>query len=401
MEIPNAVISVPHYFNEAQRSATKQAAEIAGFNVLRIVNEPVCAALAYNVQLPSDKILLVLDFGGGTLDCSLLQKQGNDLFIIASEGDTSLGGEDITGLLMEMVEGKFKSLNVSFDRNVPDDMELLRMIRERCEQGKRALSARQNHIFIFNAKEQEVSFSFTQADLARIAKDIFDRSETIIAKLLKEKNVEPDLILLVGGSSRLVEFKSRVTKLLKKEPLKENVVDIDLAIAMGAAVYAEQEVNKSKGEQTVVEGKILPNINDVITHSIGVAALFEEAGPEKNDVLLPKGTSVGTSMTHKYRLQKPNQTSAKISILEGEMGEIATSCKGLFEIMMSNLPPDPALSERIEVKLEITDSGILKCWARDLLSNNSQFKEVKHSTGLSDDEVQRKKDELSKLQKGE
>lgn len=399
ISVPYAVISTPHYFSDTQRQATEQAGTIARFKVLRIVSEPVCAAYAYNINLPSDKKLIVFDFGGGTLDISVIEKQGDDLFVITSEGDTNLGGEDLTGKLTVLVEEKFNKLGVKFDRNSIEDLRCLQIVRDRCEQGKKILSVKPQHIFVFNAKGQEVSFSFTQGDIANLGKELFDGAEQLTIKVLDEIKCVPDMILLVGGSSRIPEFKTRVKKILKKEPLEEGIVDVDLAVSLGAAVYAEAEMAKLEGKTVTIAGKRVPTIHDVITHSIGVSAFFANDSVERNSVILPKNTEVGTSKTEYFALKDPSSNTALIRILEGEDKAEADQCKELFRIELRNLPHEPVPSQRIEVRLEITDSGILRCWARDLVGGKDEFHEIKHSTGLTEDEVKQKREELKKLKK--
>ncbi|OGR74252.1 MAG: hypothetical protein A2089_03690 [Elusimicrobia bacterium GWD2_63_28] len=396
-EIAGAVVSVPHYFSEGQRKATQQAAEIAGLKVLLIANEPVCAAIAYNTGLKSDETLLLCDFGGGTSDFTLLRKEGDELVVIDSDGDTNLGGEDITAKLVAYVEGKFNKLGVKFDRSSPEDMRSLQMIRDRSEQTKKILASKDKHVFSLEAKGKEVTFTYTQAELSELAKPEFDKIAAITSGLLGRSKAKPDKVLLVGGSSRLAAFRPLMAKVTGVEPLKEGIVDVDLAVAMGAGIYAAAEQAKKEGHTLVVGGARLPEIRDILTHSIGVAALLNGEGEVRCSVILERGFPLGCSDTKKYLLAEPTATSARIRLLEGEEGGLATECKEIFQVSLSNLPHEAVPTERIEVKLEITTSGILRCYARDTAGTGTVFKEIAHKTGLSDAEVQAKKKDLDSL----
>lgn len=396
-EIVGAVISVPHYFSEGQRKATQQAAEIAGLTVLRIGNEPVCAAIAYNTGLKSDETLEVCDFGGGTYDCTLLRKEGDELVVIDSDGDTNLGGEDITAKLVAYAEGKFNKLGVKFDRGSPEDMRSLQMMRDRSEQMKRILASKDKHVFSLEAKGKEVTYTYTQAELSALAKPEFDKIAAITSGLLARNKVKPDKVLLVGGSSRLVAFRPMMAQVSGVEPLKEGIVDVDLAVAMGAGVYAAAELAKKEGKSLVVGGARLPEIRDILTHSIGVAALLNGEPKERISVILEKGFPLGSVHTKTYMLADPASTSALIRILEGEEKALADECKEIFQVSLSNLPHEAVPTERIEVKLEITPSGILRCYACDTAGSDSVSKEIEHKTGMSEKEVQAKKKELDAL----
>ena len=376
--ITQAVITVPAYFNDAQRQATKDAGKIAGLEVLRIINEPTAAALAYGLdKVDHDEKILVFDLGGGTFDVSVLEL-GDGVFEVASTaGDNHLGGDDWDQRIIDWMADKFKAEN---GIDLRQDKMALQRLKEAAEKAKMELSsttqANINLPFITAdaSGPKHLDYTLTRAEFERITKDLLDRVKKPVEQALKDaglKTGDIDEVILVGGSTRMPAVQDLVKKLTGKEPNMS--VNPDEVVAMGAAVQG----GVLAGD---VEGILLL---DVTPLSLGV----ETMGGVMTK-MIDRNTTIPTRKTEIYSTAADNQTSVEVHVLQGER-QMAHDNKTLGKFQLSGIPAARRGVPQIEVTFDIDANGIVNVSAKDLGTGKQQQITISGSTALNDDEVER------------
>jgi len=411
VQVKDVVISVPHYFTEAERRATKAAGEIAGFDVMSLISEPVAALLSYGIDKESDQTVLVFDFGGGTLDVTLARIENGVISVIGCGGDKFLGGEDIDGILCQHVVNNFKK-NHGVDLDPVKDNAEIQALRDRATRIKESLSVKPHNLFIYEAKGKQFSQDMTRDEFNELCSPIFEKAKAVVERLMAEQGMDykaVDKIIPVGGSSRIPKIHEMLRNMFGKEPVKHESVDPDKAIVIGATIKAAIDIGKSTGKVQTASGKYLPSpdikFEDIVTHSLGVAAFEGKDNFEKNCVIIPKCTGLPVTLKQCFRLVDAKQTAAMIRVLEGDDNVAADKCQELLKVEMNGLPQESVPTARIEVTFEYSQSGILKCIARDLVSGKTTPGEISHTSGLSKKEIDEKRKELEqklkKMEEGE
>ena len=382
--VTDAVITVPAYFNDAERNATKNAGEIAGLNVLRIINEPTAAALAYGLDKKKDEKILVFDLGGGTFDVSLLEiastaDGGAVVEVLATHGDTHLGGDDWDQRIVEYVSGEFQKQN---GIDLKKDRQALQRVREASEKAKIELSnVTQTNInlpFISMTPEgpAHLDVNLTRAKFDELTADLVDRCRIPFEKALADANMKAadiDEIVLVGGSTRMPMVQELVKKLGGgKEPNKG--VNPDEVVAIGAAVQA----GVLSGE---TGNKIL--LLDVTPLSLGIETL---GGVMTK--LIERNTTIPTRASNVFSTAEDGQTSVHVKVYQGER-EIAAANKLLGDFQLAGIPPAPRGIPQIEVTFDLDANGIVSVSARDKATGREQKITITGSGALNKDEVER------------
>jgi len=380
-EVTEAVITVPAYFNDSQRQATKDAGKIAGLEVKRIINEPTAAALAYGMDKSrGDSKIVVYDLGGGTFDVSIIEIaeiDGEHQFeVLATNGDTFLGGEDFDIRLIDYLSDEFKKDN-SVDLH--NDPLALQRLKEAAEKAKIELSSTQStdvnlpYITADATGPKHLNIKLTRAKLESLVDDLISKTIGPCKQALKDSGLsgsEIDEVILVGGQTRMPKVQEEVQAFFGKEPRKD--VNPDEAVAMGAAIQG---------------GVLGGDVNDILLLDVTPLSLGIETMGGVMTKLVEKNTTIPTKAAQVFSTADDNQAAVTVHVLQGER-EMATGNKSLGRFDLSDIPPAPRGVPQIEVSFDIDANGILNVSAKDKATGKEQSIVIKASSGLSEDEVE-------------
>jgi molecular chaperone DnaK len=376
-KITDAVITVPAYFNDAQRQATKDAGKIAGLNVLRIINEPTAAALAYGLDKKNNETIAVYDFGGGTFDISVLEVGDGVVEVKATNGDTHLGGDDLDDRVIEWLVAEFKKTD---GIDLGKDRMALQRLKEAAEKAKIELST---------AMETDINLPFVTADqngprhlqtrlsrakLEQLVDDLLQRTMAPVKKALADAGVEPnkiDEVVLVGGSTRMPKVQQLVREYFGKEPHKG--VNPDEVVAIGAAVQG---------------GVLTGEVTDVLLLDVTPLSLGIETLGGVMTTLITRNTTIPSRKSETFSTAADHQTSVEVHVLQGER-PLARDNRTIGRFHLAGLPPAPRGVPQIEVAFDIDANGIVNVSAKDLATGQEQKITISGSGGLSKDEVDR------------
>jgi molecular chaperone DnaK len=376
--VTQAVITVPAYFNDAQRQATKDAGRIAGLNVLRLVNEPTAASLAYGLDKKKNGIVVVYDLGGGTFDISILKLHDGIFEVVATNGDTHLGGDDIDNLLIAIaLEDIRGDLGLDLRSDLRRNGEAVARIRKAVIEAKIALSSEASaKLDIDLPGGKQYQREITLEVFEQMIQPIIDRTVGPCKQALKDAGLKPeqiDEVVLVGGSTRIPKVRRLVKDLFKREPHTD--LNPDEVVALGAAVQAHILGGGSEVTQDML-------LLDVTPLSLGI----EVAGGVTDKIIL-RNSTVPASATQHYTTQVDGQTNVAIHVLQGER-ELAKDCRSLARFDLKGIPPMVAGMPRIEVKFLIDANGILRVSAREQRSGKEAEIDVQPTYGLTDEQVE-------------
>ncbi|MCD6568823.1 molecular chaperone DnaK [bacterium] len=389
-KIESVVITCPANFDDNQRKATKAAGEIAGFRVLRIINEPTAAALAYGLGKKKAQKVLVYDFGGGTFDVTILNVAPETVEVIATGGEAHLGGKDFDRRVIDWVVEQYKK-DEGFD--LTKDSLALQRLKEAVEKAKIELSSVPEteinlpYISADANGPKHLYYKLSRAQFEKLTSDLIDRSLKRVEKTLEEAKLSKkdiDEIVLVGGTTLIPKVREKVREFFGKEPNKS--INPEEIVAIGAAI--EAEIITAAKEKRAPEGEIKNVLLlDVLPLSLGIETLGGV-----NTIMIPKNTTIPASKTQIFSTATDNQTSVEINVLQGERA-MAADCRSLGKFILDGIPPAPRGIPQIEVTFDVDANGILSVTAKDKATGKSQSVRIEGSTGLSKEEIERLKKE--------
>ncbi|ONI39114.1 molecular chaperone DnaK [Candidatus Epulonipiscium fishelsonii] len=372
--ITEAVITVPAYFTDSQRQATKDAGRIAGLDVKRIINEPTAAALAYGLENEQEQKIMVYDLGGGTFDVSIIEIGDGVIEVLATSGDNHLGGDDFDQRVIKYLTDEFKKKE---GEDITNDKMAMQRVKEAAEQAKKELSTKtttQVLIPFICASGKNLDVTISRAKFNELTNDLVQRTLTPVKNALKDADLnasEISKVLLVGGSTRIPAVQEEVKKIVGKDPFKG--INPDECVAVGAAIQG----GKLAGD--VGAGDIL--LLDVTPLTLGIETLGGVATP-----LIPRNTTIPAKKSQVFSTAADNQPAVDISVVQGER-QMAKDNKSLGNFKLDGIMPAPRGVPQIEVTFDIDANGIVKVSAKDLGSGKEQQITITASTNLSEDEI--------------
>lgn len=373
--VTQAVITVPAYFNDSQRQATKDAGSIAGLEVLRIVNEPTAAALAYGLEKVEDQTILVFDLGGGTFDVSILDLGDGIFEVKATSGDNRLGGDDFDQLVIDWIVAEFKKEQ---GIDLSKDKAAVQRLKDAAEKAKKELSSVMStsislpFITVNDGVPQHLELNLTRAKFDELTAALVERTMAPTRQALKDSGLSAndiDKVVLVGGSTRIPAVVEAVKKLIGKEPHKG--VNPDEVVALGAAIQA---------------GVLTGDVKDVVLLDVTPLSLGIETAGGVFTKMIERNTTIPTSKSQVYSTYADMQTSVEIHVLQGERS-MANDNKTLGRFTLSDIPPAPRGVPQIEVTFDIDANGIVNVSAQDKGTGKSQKITITSSSGLTDEEI--------------
>jgi len=378
-KVKKAVITVPAYFNDSQRKATKDAGEIAGLEVLRIINEPTAASLAYGLGKDKNEKVAVFDLGGGTFDISILEISEGVFEVLSTNGNTHLGGDDFDHLIMKWLIGEFKKetgIDLSGDRNA------VQRVRDAAEKAKCELSSMKEttinlpYITADESGAKHLEKNFTRAKLESLTKELLDKIDEPVKRAFEDAKLTPidiDEVILVGGMTRMPAVQEKVKGLFKKEPHKG--INPDEVVAIGAAI----------------QGAVLVgDVKDVLLLDVTPLSLGIETLGGRMTTIIDRNTTIPTQKGKIFTTADDNQPAVSIHVLQGER-PMALDNRTLGNFELAGIPPAPRGVPQIEVRFDIDADGILHVSAKDLGTNKEQSIRIESSSGLTEQEIEKMK----------
>ncbi|HEX2734332.1 MAG TPA: molecular chaperone DnaK [Polyangiaceae bacterium] len=375
--VTEAVITVPAYFNDSQRQATKDAGKIAGLEVKRIINEPTAAALAYGLDKKENEVIAVYDFGGGTFDISILEVGDNVVQVISTNGDTHLGGDDIDDQIMKWLMAEFRKTS---GIDVSNDKMVIQRLKDAAEQAKIELSSTQettiNLPFLTAdaSGPKHLQVSLSRAKLEQMIGGLIERTMEPVRRAMADAKKSPkdiDEVVLVGGSTRIPMVQKTVSEYFGKEPHKG--VNPDEVVAIGAAVQG---------------GVLAGDVKDVVLLDVTPLSLGVETLGGVMTVMIPRNTTIPTQKKEIYSTASDNQPSVEIHVLQGERAQ-ANQNRTLGKFHLDGIPPAPRGVPKVEVTFDIDANGILSVAAKDMASGKDQRITITANSGLDSKEIDR------------
>lgn len=380
-EVKKAVITVPAYFNDSQRKATKDAGEIAGLEVLRIINEPTAASLAYGLGEKKEEKIAVFDLGGGTFDVSILEISEGVFEVLSTNGDTHLGGDDFDHTIMEWLIEEFKK-ETGID--ISDDRSAVQRVRDAAEKAKCELSTMKettiNLPYLAGDKSgaKHLEKKLTRAKLETLCENLLKRVEGPVQNALKDANLtmkDIDEVLLVGGMTRMPSVQEKVKELFGKDPHKG--INPDEVVAIGAAIQG---------------GVLAGDVKDVLLLDVTPLSLGIETLGGMMTTIIPRNTTIPAEKSKIFTTAEDNQPAVSIHVLQGER-KMAADNRTLGRFELTGIPAAPRGVPQIEVSFDIDANGILNVSAKDLGTNKEQSIKIESSSGLTEDEIDKMKSE--------
>lgn len=387
--IPAVVITVPAYFDDARRRATINAAQVAGLEVVGLVNEPTAAAIAFGVDHSNRaETVLIYDLGGGTFDATLMYVEGESITIKATDGDHQLGGKDFEDALMKYVTDQF-SREHGFDPTLEDPV-IAADLRAQAEKAKHELSKRRKTMLILRARGKMSRVEVSREQFTQLIKPPIDRTISLIRAVLNDAKMQiqdVDRVLLVGGSTRVPAVQEALQQYFGKEP--DHSINPDEAVALGAALMAAKkrvEFSPQDVPQAVAERVGGLNITDVTSHSLGIEAFVPGTNQRINAIMIPRNSPIPSEKSKEYITTLQGQTAIKVTIFQGEFQDPAL-CNPIGEFVLGGLPPNRSPGRKVRVTISCNTNGVVNVTALDIETGKETTTQVSYASDAAGSET--------------